>query len=74
MFDHRNLSENLFCHILLDFEKRLKIDNFERYIAEYFPIAYDRIYMKFLKLELFINKAIIFSYIFFHFLYFHLQP
>ena len=30
MFEHRNLSKNLFRHVLLDFEKKLKIDHVER--------------------------------------------
>ena len=57
MFQHRNLSKNLVCHVLLDFEKRLKIDNFERHISEYFPITYDGIHLKLLNLEVFISKA-----------------
>ena len=61
MFEHRNLSKILFCHVLLDFEKRLKIDHFERGISGYFPIAYDGIHMKLLNLELFISKALTFS-------------
>ena len=64
MFEHRNLSKNLFCHVLLDFEKRLKIDNFERNISEHFPIAYAGIHIKLLNLELFISKALTVSYIF----------
>ena len=53
MFERRNLSNNLFCHVLLDFEKkRLKIDNF------------DGIHMKLLNLELFISKALTVSCIF----------
>ena len=67
MFEHRNLSKNLFCHVLLVFETRLKIDHFERGISEHFPIAYDGIHMKLLNLELFISKALTFSNIFFHF-------
>ena len=55
MFEHRNLSKNLFPHVLLDFEKRFKIDHLERGISEHFPIAYDGIYMKLLNLELFIG-------------------
>ena len=58
MFEHRKLTKNLFCNVLLDFDKRLKIDHFERGISEQFPIAYDGIYMKFLNLELFIRNAL----------------
>ena len=65
MLQHRNLSKNLFCHVLLDFNKRLKIDRFERCVSEHFPNAYGGIHMKFLNLELFISKAFTFSYIFF---------
>ena len=61
--EHQNLSKILFCHVLLDFEKRLKIDHFERGISEHFPIAYDGIHMKLLNLEIFISKALTFSYI-----------
>ena len=61
IFEHRNLSKILFCHVLLDFEKRLKIDHFERGISEHFPIAYDGVYMKLLNPELFISKALTFS-------------
>ena len=61
MFEHRNLSNNLFCDVLLDFEKRLKIDHFERGMSEQFSIAYDGIHMKLLNLELFISKALTFS-------------
>ena len=64
MFEHRNLSKILFCHVLLDFEKRLKIDHFERGISEHLPIAYDGIHVKLLNHELFISKALTFSYIF----------
>ena len=68
MFEHRNLSNKLFCHVLLDFEKRrLKIDHFERRISEHFPIAYDGIRMKVLNFKLIISKALTFSYIFFNF-------
>ena len=67
MFEHRNLNQNLSGHVLLDFEKRLKIDPFERGISEHFPIAYDGVHMKLLNLELFISKALTFSYIFFTF-------
>ena len=67
LFEHRNLSKILFCHVLLDFEKRLKIDNFECGISEHFPIAYDGIHMKLLNLELLISKALTFSYAFFNF-------
>ena len=70
MFEHRNLSRNLFRHVLLDFDKRLKIDRFERCISEHFPIAYGGIHMKFLNLELFISKAFDFSYIYFQLLCF----
>ena len=64
MFEHRKLTKNLFCNVLLDYEKRLRIDHFERGISEQFPIAYDGIHMKLLNLELFISKALTFSYIF----------
>ena len=64
MFEHRNLSKNLFCHVLLDFEKKFKIDNLERKNSEHFPIAYDGIHMKLLNLEVFIGKAPTLSYIF----------
>ena len=57
--------KNLCCHILFDFKK----GSFEIDISDHFPIAYDRISMKFLNLELFIKKAIIFIYIFFFNLY-----
>ena len=71
MFEHRNLSKILFCHVLLDYEKRLKIDNFERGISEHVPTAYDGIHMKLLNLELLISKALTLSYAFFQFLCFH---
>ena len=74
MFEHRNLSKILFCHVLLDFEKSLKIDHFERGISEHFPIAYDGIRMKLLNLELLISKALTLSYAFFQFLCFHCCP
>ena len=61
------LTKNLFCDVLLDFEKRLKIDHFERGISEHFPIAYDGIHMKLLNVELFISKGLTFSCIFFNF-------
>ena len=62
LFEHRKLTKNLLCDVLLDFEKkRLKIDNFERGISEQFPIAYDGIRMKLLNVELFISKALTFS-------------
>ena len=64
MFEHRNLSKNLFRHVLLDLEKKLKIDNFECGISEHFPIAYDGIQMKLLNLELFSSKALTFPCIF----------
>ena len=67
IFEHRNLSKILFCHVLLDFEKKLKIDHFERGISDHFPIAYDGIHMKLLNLELLISKALTFSYAFFNF-------
>ena len=67
MFEHRNLSKILFCHVLLGFKKRLKMDHFERCISEHFPIAYDGIHMKLLNLELLINKALTFSHVFFGF-------
>ena len=70
MFEHRNLSRNLFRHVLLDFDKRLKIDRFERCISKHFPIAYGGIHMKLLNLELFISKAFDFSYIYFQLLCF----
>ena len=38
MFEHRNLSKNLFRHVLLDFKKK---GSFEIGISEHFPIAYD---------------------------------
>ena len=60
-FEHRQLTKNLFRDVLLDFEKRLKIDHFERGISEQFPIAYDGIHMKLLNVELFISKARTFS-------------
>ena len=64
MFEHRNLSKNLFCHVLLDVEKKLKIDHFERCISEQFPVAYDGIQMKLLNSELFISKALTFPCVF----------
>ena len=67
MFEHRKLTKNLFCNVLLDFAKRLKIDHFERGISGQLPIAYDGIHMKLLNLELFISKALTFSEIFFNF-------
>ena len=67
MFEYRKLTKNLFCDVLLDFEKRLTIDNFERGISEQFPIAYDGIHMKLLNVELFISKALTFSYMFLNF-------
>ena len=60
MFEHRNLSKNLFRYVLLDFEKRLKIDHFQRCISEHSPIAYGGIHMKLLNLKLFISKAFTF--------------
>ena len=60
LFEHRNLSKNLFRHVLLDFENRFKIDHLELGISEHFPITYDGIYMKLLNLELFIRKALTF--------------
>ena len=51
MFEHRNLSSNLFCHFLLDSEKRLEINNFEHRISEHFLIAYDGIRMRLFKLD-----------------------
>ena len=74
MFEHRNLSKNLFRHVLLDFDKRLKIDHFERCISENYPIAHGGIHMKLLNLELFISKAFTFSEIFFQLLCFHGCP
>ena len=67
LFEHRNLSKNLFCHVLLDSEIRLNMDHFERCISEHFPIAFDGIHMKLLNLELLISKALTFSYAFFKF-------
>ena len=67
MFEHRKLTKTLFCNVLLDFAKRLKIDHFERGISEQLPIAYDGIHMKLLNLELCISKALTFSEIFFNF-------
>ena len=67
MFEHRNLSTILFCHVLVDYEKRLKIDNFERGISEHFPTAYDGIHMKLLNLELLLSKALTCSCAFFNF-------
>ena len=67
MFEHRKLTRNLFCNVLLDFEKRLKIDHFERGMSEHFPIAYDGIHMKLLNLELFVSKALTFFIDFFNF-------
>ena len=61
MFQHRKLTKNLFCNVLLDYEKRLRIDHFERGMSAQFPIAYDGIHMKLLNLELFISKALTFS-------------
>ena len=63
MFEHRKLTNNLCCDVLLDFEKRLKIDNFECGISEQFPIAYDGIHMKLLNVGLFISNALTFSYL-----------
>ena len=73
-FEHRNLSKSLFRHVLWDLKKKLKIDIFERCISEHFPIAYGGIHMKLLNLELFISKALTFSYIFFQLLCFHCCP
>ena len=67
MFEHRKLTKNVFCNVLLDFEKKLKIDHFESGISEQLPIVYDGIHMKLLNLELFISKALTFSEIFFNF-------
>ena len=67
MFEHRKTYKSLFCNVLLEFKKRLKIDNSERGISEQFPIAYDGIHMKLLNLELFMSKALTFSEIFFNF-------
>ena len=63
MFEHRKLTKNLCCDVLLDFEKRLKIDHFECGTSEQFPIAYDGIHMKLLNVELFTSNALTFSYI-----------
>ena len=60
MFEHRNLSNNLFFHVLLDFDKTLKIDLFERCISENFPIAYDGMRMKLINFELLISKTLTF--------------
>ena len=65
MFEHRKLTKNLFCNVLLDFDKRLKIDHFEHGISEQFPRAYDGIHMKLLNLELFIRNVLTSSYNFF---------
>ena len=69
IFEYRNLSKNLFHQISLDFGKKLKIDHFRYDISGFFPISYDRIYKKFLKLEFFINNFFFFffSEIFFNF-------
>ena len=64
IFEHRKLTKHLLCDVLLDFEKGLKIDNFERGISEQFPIAYDGIRMKLLNVEMFISKALTSSNIF----------
>ena len=53
MFEHQNLAKNLFCHVLFNFGKRLKIDYFERGIFEHLPIAHDGIHMKLLDFEVF---------------------
>ena len=73
MFQRGKLTKNLFCNVLLDLEKRLKIDHFERGISEQLPIVYDGIHMKLLNLELFISKALLFQR-FFQFLCFHCCP
>ena len=67
MFEHRNLSKNLFRHVLSDFEKRLKIDHFERCISDYFPIAYDGIHMKLLNLDCSLAKPLLFHTFSFNF-------
>ena len=68
MFEHPKLTKNLCFDVLLDFEKRLKINNFERGISEQFPIAYDGIHMKLLNVELFISNApTFFIHLFFKF-------
>ena len=54
IFEHRKLT------------KTFKIGHFERGISEQFPNAYDGIYMNLLNFELFISKALAFSYIFFN--------
>ena len=36
MFEHRKLTKNLLCDVLLDFDKRLKINHFERRISDNF--------------------------------------
>ena len=59
MIEHR-FQKTFFCHVLLDFEKKLKIDNFKRCISEHLPIAYHGIQMKLLNLEMFISKALTF--------------
>ena len=66
MFEHRKLTKNLFCNVLLDFGKKVKNEHFERGISEQFPTAYDGIHMKLLNLEWFISKALTFSEIFFN--------
>ena len=55
-----NLKKNLCCDVLLDVEKRLKIDHFERGSSEPFPIAYDGTHMKLLNVEPFICNALTF--------------
>ena len=74
MFEHRKHTKNSFCNVLLDFEKRLKIDHFERGMSEQFPIAYDGIHMELLNLELFTSKAFTFFRDVFQFLCFHCCP
>ena len=73
MAKHRCLSIEIFqktCFAMsywISRKKKLKIDNFERCIFEHFPIAYDGIHMKLQNLEMFISKALTFSYMLFNF-------
>ena len=67
MFEHRKLTKNVFCNVLLDFEKRLKLTILSVGISEQLPTAYDGVHMKLLNLELFISKALTFSEMFFNF-------
>ena len=67
MFEHRKLTKNLFCNVLLDFEKRLKIDHFERGISEQLPIAYDGVHMKLLTSNYSLARPLLFQRCFFNF-------